>query len=76
MTRRLLLDVAERATLTFVQAFLGVWLVADWADLTDVHLAQRAAVAGIAAALAVVKGFAAARVGDPGTASLLPRRDG
>ncbi len=76
MTRQLLLDVAERATLTFVQAFLGVWLVADWADLTDVHLAQRAAVAGIAAALAVVKGFAAARVGDPGTASLLPRRDG
>lgn len=76
MTRRLLLDVAERATLTFVQAFLSVWLVADWADLTDVHLAQRAAVAGIAAALAVVKGFAAARVGDPGTASLLPRRDG
>lgn len=76
MTRRLLLDVAERATLTFVQAFLSVWLVADWADLTDVHLAQRAAVAGIAAALAVVKGFAAARVGNPGTASLLPRRDG
>lgn len=76
MTRRLLLDVAERATLTFVQAFLSVWLVADWADLTDVRLAQRAAVAGIAAALAVVKGFAAARVGDPGTASLLPRRDG
>lgn len=76
MTRRLLLDVAERATLTFVQAFLSVWLVADWADLTDVHLAQRAAVAGIAAALAVIKGFAAARVGDPGTASLLPRRDG
>lgn len=76
MTRQLLLDVAERATLTFVQAFLSVWLVADWADLADVHLAQRAAVAGIAAALAVVKGFAAARVGDLGTASLLPRRDG
>lgn len=74
MTRRLLVDVAERATLTFVQAFLGVWLVADWADLTDVGLAQRAAVAGIAAALAVLKGFAAARVGDPDTASLLPRR--
>ena len=76
MTRHLLLDVAERATLTFVQAFLSVWVVASWADLTDVHLAQRAAVAGIAAALAAIKGFAAARVGDPDTASLLPRRDG
>lgn len=72
MTRRLLLDVAERAVLTFIQAFLSLWVVASWADLTDVGLAQRAAVAGVAAALAVVKGFAASRVGDPTTASLLP----
>jgi len=76
MTRQLVVDVAERAALTFVQAFLSVWVVSSWADLTDVGLAQRAAVAGIAAALAVIKGFAASRVGDPDTASLLPRRDG
>lgn len=74
MTRRLLLDVAERASLTFVQAFLSVWVVSSWADLTDVGLAQRAAVAGVAAALAVVKGVAASRVGDPASAALLPRR--
>jgi len=74
MTRRLLLDVAERAVLTAVQAFLSVWVVSSWADLTDVGLAQRAAVAGIAAALAVVKGFAASRVGDPASAALLPHR--
>jgi len=74
MTRRLVVDVAERAALTFVQAFLSVWVVADWADLTDVRLAQRAAVAGIAAALAVVKGFAASRVGDPSSAALLLHR--
>jgi hypothetical protein len=75
MSRQLIQDVGERAALTFLQAFLGVWLVADWADLTDVRLAQRAAVAGVAAALAVIKGFAASRIGD-GTASLLPRQDG
>lgn len=71
MTRRLVLDIAERAALTFVEAFLAVWVVGAWTDLTSVGLAQQAAVAGLAAAMSVVKGAVASRLGDR-TASLVP----
>lgn len=71
MNRKLVADMAERAGFTFLQAFLSVWMISSWADLTDVGLWQRAAVAGIAAALSVVKGFAASKMGD-GSAAFLP----
>ena len=71
MDKQLIIDIGERAVFTFVQAFLSVWLVTSWADLTDVALAQQAAVAGIAAALAVLKGAVASRLGSP-TAAMLP----
>lgn len=71
MTRRLALDIAERAALTFVEAFLAVWVVGSWADLSSVGLAQRATVAGVAAAMAAVKGAVASRLGDR-SASLVP----
>ena len=68
----LIVDIAERALMTFVQAFLSVWIVVDWADLGDVDLLKKASVAGIAAALAVLKGVVASRIGEKGTAALLP----
>ena len=71
MNRQLVLDIAERAALTFAEAFLAVWVVGSWADLSSVGLAQRATVAGVAAALAVIKGAIASRLGDR-TASLVP----
>jgi len=70
----LLTDIAERALMTFLQAFLAVWLVSDWADLGDVDLAKRAAVAGLAAALAVLKGAIASRIGDKDSAALYPSK--
>lgn len=68
----LVTDIAERALMTFVQAFLSVWIVSDWADLGDVDLAKKAAVAGLAAALAVLKGAVASRIGDKSSAALYP----
>lgn len=55
--------------MTFVQAFLGAFVV------TDLSTARTAALAGAAAALAVVKGFVASKVGETGTAALLPAQE-
>ena len=66
MTKKLFLDMLERAAWTFAEAFLAVYVV------TDVSSVKTAAVAGAAAAVAVVKGFVASRVGEPGTAATLP----
>ena len=63
---KLFRDIAERAVLTFVEAFLAVFVVSDLSSI------RSAAVAGAAAALAVVKGAIASKVGDTGTAALLP----
>lgn len=68
----LVTDIAERALMTFVQAFLSVWIVSDWADLGDVDLVKKAAVAGLAALLAVLKGAVASRIGDRNSAALYP----
>jgi len=57
-------QVAERAALTFIQAFLAVFIV------TDITSASGAAAAGVAAALSVIKSFVATRIGD-GSASLV-----
>ena len=66
---KLLRDVAERAVMTFIQAFLSVFVVAD------LSTAKGAVIAGVAAALAVVKGFVASRIGDS-TASLVKTTEG
>lgn len=57
MTRAQLLDIAERVGWTFAQAFLAVFVV------TDLSSARTAATAGAAAAIAVIKGVVATRVG-------------
>ncbi len=64
----LLRDLAERVLWTFVETFLGV-LVVDQALLDgDLGAVKVAAAAGAAAVAAVVKGYAASKVGD-GSAS-------
>ena len=66
------LDLIERCAMTFIQSFAAL-LLADTAGIDlSVSTAQAAAVAGVAAALAVLKGFAAQRlVGDKSTPSLV-----
>ena len=66
MTKRLFLDMLERASWTAAQAFLAVYTV------TDVSTAKAGLVAAAGAALAVLKGVVASRVGEPGTAATLP----
>lgn len=56
--RQWLRDTIERTAATFVQAFIAAWLAAGSLDIST---AQAAALAGIAAALAVVKAAIAAR---------------
>lgn len=58
-------QMLERAAATFVQAFLSVFVV------TDMSTAKTALTAAVAAALAVVKGWAATKVGNKDTASLV-----
>jgi hypothetical protein len=75
MDKQLIADIVERTSLTALQAFLSVWVVSSWSNLTDVTLAQQAAVAGIAAGLAVMKGLIASRLGNRSSAALLPAAD-
>lgn len=70
MTKALALDIAERAAMTALQAFLAV-LLANAAGMTDVATLRAAGLAALAAALSAVKGALASRVGD-GSAALLP----
>lgn len=70
--RRFWLDLAERVGFTALQAFAATFVVGAVSDFGDVDLWQRALVAAVAAALAVVKGVAAQRVGDPDSAAMLP----
>lgn len=50
-------DIIERTIWTFAQAFLATFAVSDLSTV------KSAAIAGVAAALAVVKGAAKAKVG-------------
>ncbi len=58
-------DLFERAAATACEAFLAVWVV------TDLSTLETAATAGAAAGLAVLKSFAASKVGTKGTSSLV-----
>ena len=66
------LDLLERCAMTFVQSFAAL-LLADTAGIDlSVSTAQAAAVSGLPAVLAGLKGFAAQRlVGDKATPSLV-----
>lgn len=56
--------LAENVVVSYLYAVVLV-LSADGADLLDVNFLQGAAVAGIPAGLAVIKGFLAKAVGSP-----------
>jgi hypothetical protein len=58
-------DLLERVVVTFVEAFLAVFVV------TDVNSAKAAAVAGAAAVLSLIKGLVAKKAADQNTASLV-----
>ena len=58
-------QVAERALMTFAQTFLAMFVVTDMASATG------AGTAVLAAALSVLKSFAATKVGDSTTASVV-----
>lgn len=75
----LLRDLAERAGFTFVEAFLAVLITGGWFTLSgiaDVSILSSAALAGVAAVLALLKGVAAGFRGARGSASFDPRNVG
>ena len=69
-TRQFWLDAAERAVKTFAQTFLAV--VGGGATVASVGWKQNLTAAGFAAALSLLTSVGSAKVGTPGTASLLP----
>lgn len=60
-------DLAERAAVTFAEAFVAGIVITQ---VTDTGMWAAAAVAGLSAALSVVKSALASRVGETGSASL------
>ncbi|MFB7470490.1 holin [Kitasatospora sp. NPDC056184] len=70
--RKFIIDLTERTAATYASAFLGL-LLADTFDLTSIGALKAAAVAALPAALSVLKGALATRVGDPASAALLAR---
>lgn len=64
-TKDFAIDLAERAAMTFAQAFLAVYTIGDMAS------AKAGAVAGGAAVLSMLKGIAATKVKSEDSASLV-----
>ncbi|MEU8619772.1 hypothetical protein [Streptomyces sp. NPDC048623] len=73
-TPKLLADIAERAVLTYIEAFLGLLLASGTTNLVTLSALESAAVAAIPAGLAVVKGAIGSLLGRIGTASWLPAK--
>jgi hypothetical protein len=69
MTRRLFLDILERVFWTFIQGAASTLLLSDF---LGIEAWKAAAVGGAAAVLALIKGIAASRMGDPGSGATLP----
>lgn len=65
-------DILERTAATYLEAFLGFLLAAQWVSPLDaLSVVQTAAIAGIPAALAVLKAAIAKRFGSSDSASLI-----
>ncbi|MGW1878445.1 holin [Streptomyces sp. NPDC001975] len=71
-TPKLLADIAERAVLTYVEAFLGLLFASGTTNVVTLSTLESAAIAAIPAGLAVVKGTVGSLLGRAGTASWLP----
>lgn len=67
------LDTGERVVATFVESFLGIWILTGPADVFNLSTAHTAAAAGVIAAAAALKAAIAAKVGSGSSASLAPQ---
>lgn len=73
MTKTKILDIAERAGWTYVQAFVGFLIASEiWTAVDRIGVLKGAAGAALPAALAVIKGAVAGLFGNKATASTLP----
>lgn len=78
ITKRRVKDLVERIVLTFVGAFVAIYIAAfaagdaDIAFLKDPNLFNKAGTAGIAALVPLVSGLVGFRVGDKQSASVVP----
>lgn len=78
MNYRRLKDITERVVVTFVGAFIGIYLFAfaqgqaDLAFLRDPGLFEKGKQAGIAATVPLVLGLFGLRIGDKNTGSIIP----
>lgn len=68
-SKRFVKDLLERVASTYLQCFLGLLIVAGPLNIDAISVAL---VSAIPATLAVLKAALASRVGEKGTASLLP----
>ena len=84
LNRRYAYDLTERVLWTFVQAFLAFWTGAAllngpgegvWSGVVDTSILEKAALAGFAAVISLVKGLVAKRIGASSTAATLPSYD-
>lgn len=73
-TKEFLMDLGERVVATYLQAFIGLLIASGFADDGKLNMgtATAAAVSALPAVLALIKGIIALKVGDEGTAALLP----
>lgn len=81
MNRATLLNLLERVAGTFGAAFLALWLPSlsavlagghDWHAVIALSVLQKAALAGVAAVLTLVKSIFATQVGNPNSGGFLP----
>jgi Putative lactococcus lactis phage r1t holin len=75
LNSRYVLDLIERVGWTFLETFGAVLVASGFFTIdgvTDLAIVEKAAIAGIASVLAVIKGLVAKGVGSPNTAALLP----
>ena len=68
-------DTLERVVVTFLGAFLTTFIGSglSWADFQNFSVLQKAALAGVAASLSLVKSLVGRGIGSSLSASLLPR---
>lgn len=74
MSKRFVVDLAERAVSTYLEVFIGL-LIVTWADITSVSdaltVGRSAAIAAVPAGLAVIKGGLSKFRASPNSASLV-----
>lgn len=65
-------DLAERTVVTFLEAWIGAWLLLANHDLDNLFDGKLIGAAATAAGLALIKGLGARQIGQPESASLVP----